>query len=184
MSGAQQIFLENSFHGTPLDTLLGSIKVSKGSFFHHFRSKDDLLLQLIDIEASAMFGKLEEVSQKNINPLAALNDFLNWRLSNYHSTGRLIYKLGAEVGNENVIIQKKIKKIYGEYLSSIIRFLDDAKRKRLIVLTTNTKELANFIMYALEGGTMAISLTDNIAQYEGVVEMIKKVIRSYRLIEY
>jgi AcrR family transcriptional regulator len=184
INGAQQIFLESSFHGTALDTLLGSINVSKGSFFHHFKSKDDLLLQLLDVEAETLFGKLSEIFNKNASPLAALNEFLGWRLDNFSSNGRLIYKLGAEIGRDNIVIQKKLKKIYGEYLSNLMNLIDEAKAQELLVSATPTKELANFILYGLEGGTMALSITDSSEQYQNVVEMIKRVIRSYRKIDF
>jgi TetR/AcrR family transcriptional regulator, transcriptional repressor for nem operon len=184
INGAQQLFLDSSFHGTALDTLLGSINVSKGSFFHHFKSKDDLLLQLLDVEAQQLFSKLEEIYEKSSSPLSALNEFLSWRLESFSSNGRLIYKLGAEIGRGNPIIQKKLKKIYGEYLSNLMKLIDEAKHEDLLVKATPTKELANFILYGLEGGTMSMNITDSSDQYQSVVEMIKRVVRSYRRIDF
>lgn len=178
------MFLDGSYHGTALDTLLGSINVSKGSFFHHFKSKDDLLLQLLDVEAESLFGKLAELFEKYSSPLTVLNEFLSWRQEDFQSNGRLIYKLGAEIGNNNPLFQKKVKKIYGEYLSNLMKLIDDAKKEGQLVSATPTKELANFILYGLEGGTMALSITNSEEQYKNVIEMIKRVVRSYRRIDF
>ncbi|MCA9385298.1 TetR/AcrR family transcriptional regulator [Candidatus Dojkabacteria bacterium] len=184
LAGAQQMFYQNSFNGTALDTLLGEIKVSKGSFFHHFKSKDDLLFELLSFEATKLFEKLEELFVGGQNPLQSLNQFLSWRLENFQTNGRLIYKLGAEVGNQNPTIQKKIKKIYGTYLSYLIQVITQAKKAGQLQSSTPTKELANFILYGLEGGTLSVTLIENSDQYSDVVEMMKRVIRSYRNIEY
>ena len=183
LDGAQAIFADNSFHGTALDTLLGSVNVSKGSFFHHFRSKDDLLMELIDLEAEVLFDKLNQISQSSSNALASLNNFLNWRLESFNSTGRLIHKFGTEIGKDKISLQKRIKKIYGAYLSYIIQLLTLAKRNGQLVKSTPIKELANFILYGLEGGVLSVTLIDSKGQYEDVVAMIKRVVRSYRLLD-
>lgn len=183
LDGAKQVFVENSFYGTALDKLLGSIKVSKGSFFHHFRSKDELLNELIEADAQIMFDKFDDIFDHTSNPVTALNNFLNWRLENYKSTGRLIYKLGYESGTDNILLQKKLKKIFGEYLSTLIKIIDEAKNQNLLVQTTPTKELATFILYGIEGASMSISLIDSSNQYAQVIEMIKKVIRGYRVLD-
>lgn len=184
LSGGKEMFVNNSFHGTALDTLLGHVKVSKGSFFHHFKSKEDFLHQLVDFESQHLFAKLSEIFDTPANPLNALNTFLNWRLDNYQETGRLIGKLGAEASNDDLQLQRRIKKIYGEYLSYLIKILSEAKKNKQLIKSTPIKELANFILYGLEGGTMSVTLTASEDQYSSVVEMIKRVIRSYREINY
>ncbi|MBD3362480.1 TetR family transcriptional regulator [Candidatus Dojkabacteria bacterium] len=183
LTGAGEMFAENSFNGTALDTLLGSVKVSKGSFFHFFRSKDDFLLEFLDFESKKLFSKLGELLEQNANPLLALYSFMNWRQNNYQQTGRLISKLGSEMGSQNSKVQRKIKKIYGDYLSYLIQILKTSKRKGQLIQSAPIKELANFILFSLEGGSMSMSLTENEDQYNYVIDMIKRVVRSYRKID-
>jgi TetR/AcrR family transcriptional repressor of nem operon len=42
MDAAEKMVLERGFAGTALDDILGALGVTKGAFFHHFRSKADL----------------------------------------------------------------------------------------------------------------------------------------------
>jgi TetR/AcrR family transcriptional repressor of nem operon len=47
MDTAQAMILERGFSGTSVDHLINSLGLTKGAFFHHFNSKDDLATALI-----------------------------------------------------------------------------------------------------------------------------------------
>jgi TetR/AcrR family transcriptional repressor of nem operon len=44
---AQQLILDHGYAGLSLDQLIGSLGLTKGAFFHHFKSKNDLAKTLI-----------------------------------------------------------------------------------------------------------------------------------------
>ena len=45
---AQSLVLEKGFSGTSIDDILKTAGVTKGAFFHHFRSKADLARTLVE----------------------------------------------------------------------------------------------------------------------------------------
>jgi len=47
MDTAQGMILERGFSGTSVDNVISSLGLTKGAFFHHFNSKDDLATALI-----------------------------------------------------------------------------------------------------------------------------------------
>ncbi len=47
MDTAQGMILERGFSGTSVDHVINSLGLTKGAFFHHFNSKDDLATALI-----------------------------------------------------------------------------------------------------------------------------------------
>jgi len=47
LDAAQDLILDRGFSGVSVDTLLDRVGVTKGAFFHHFRSKNDMALALI-----------------------------------------------------------------------------------------------------------------------------------------
>ncbi len=47
LDAAQAMILSRGYAGMSLDALIGSLGLTKGAFFHHFRSKDDLAQTLI-----------------------------------------------------------------------------------------------------------------------------------------
>ena len=42
-----KLFYAQGFHGTTVDAILASAGVPKGSFYHHFGSKDDLVTEAV-----------------------------------------------------------------------------------------------------------------------------------------
>lgn len=57
---AQQLVLERGFAATSVDAVITGASASKGGFFHHFRSKNELGLALLERYAAADRRLLEE----------------------------------------------------------------------------------------------------------------------------
>ena len=60
LDAAQQIVLERGFAGTSIDAVLAGAPATKGAFFHHFPSKNDLGRALLERYAAADARMLEE----------------------------------------------------------------------------------------------------------------------------
>lgn len=59
MDAAEGLILEQGFAGTPVDDVTDAAGVTKGAFFHHFPSKQDLAHALIQRYAAADLDHLE-----------------------------------------------------------------------------------------------------------------------------
>jgi TetR/AcrR family transcriptional repressor of nem operon len=59
LDGAERLVLERGFAGTTIDAVIAATSTSKGSFFHHFHSKDDLGRALVERYAAADIAHLE-----------------------------------------------------------------------------------------------------------------------------
>ena len=55
MDAAQALILEQGFAGTSLDAILARVGLTKGAFFHHFRTKNELAHALVE-----RFARLDE----------------------------------------------------------------------------------------------------------------------------
>lgn len=60
MDTAQAMILERGYGGTSVDSLIGSLGLTKGAFFHHFNSKSDLATALIQRYADDGIGVFNE----------------------------------------------------------------------------------------------------------------------------
>ncbi len=47
---AESLFGKQGFESTSVNTIILNAKVSKGAFYHHFKTKEDLILAIIDFE--------------------------------------------------------------------------------------------------------------------------------------
>lgn len=48
MDAAQVMFVKHGYHGVAVDKIIAQTGVSKGTFFYHFKSKEDLALRLLE----------------------------------------------------------------------------------------------------------------------------------------
>lgn len=48
MDVAQAMFVKNGYHGVAVDKIIAQTGVSKGTFFYHFKSKEDLAQRLLE----------------------------------------------------------------------------------------------------------------------------------------
>ena len=60
LAAAQDLVLEHGFAGTSVDALLAAAPASKGAFFHHFATKNDLAQALLERYAAEDLRMLEE----------------------------------------------------------------------------------------------------------------------------
>lgn len=77
LDAAQQLMLEKGFVATTVDEICAEAKVTKGSFFYYFKSKDALgkfLIQRFAAKTGGMF--VEKVSRYGTDPLKRVYGFI------------------------------------------------------------------------------------------------------------
>mgnify|MGYP003649426510 CR=1 FL=1 len=106
LEGAESLMLEKSFHSVGLNEILKAVNVPKGSFYHHFESKEQFGVELIKhYSASANAHKRQFLlsTEPEANSRARLLTFLESSLACFVENGGkcpcLIVKLASEVAN-------------------------------------------------------------------------------------
>ena len=67
------LFLEKGYQATTLDEIAGAAGISRRSFFHYFKSKDDILLQL-QSGMGDMIAEAVRQAPQGVRPLEAVRD--------------------------------------------------------------------------------------------------------------
>jgi TetR/AcrR family transcriptional regulator, transcriptional repressor for nem operon len=82
LDAAEALTLERGFAGAPVDRIIGDAGVTKGAFFHHFASKQDLADALIRRwalgDARHLEGKLTRAERLVDDPLRQLDLFVGF----------------------------------------------------------------------------------------------------------
>jgi AcrR family transcriptional regulator len=85
---AGQLFASRGYDGTSVDAIIRQAGVSKGAFYHHFTSKEQVLDAVTDFIVEDALQQIgEAVSDRTVGATVRLNRFLNaskvWRLAHF-----------------------------------------------------------------------------------------------------
>lgn len=116
LNAALELFAKNGFHATSISQIAEKAGVSKGLMYNYFKSKDDLLKNLIDNGFQILSEMMLEVGQKT-EPCNILEDMIH--ISIGHIKNNLTYwQLFM-----SLIIQSAVQK---DVEKMMIRFRNDA----------------------------------------------------------
>lgn len=74
---AEFLFVERGYERTSIQDILDALSLSKGGFYHHFPSKEAILLEICENRASARFDRIGlELFGARISPMEKLNVIL------------------------------------------------------------------------------------------------------------
>lgn len=94
VSAADDLFYRRGFESTSFADVAGELGISRGNFYHHFRSKDDILSAVIAKRLAETRGMLEHF-EKADHPRQRIGAFVDILLRNQ----ALIRKFGCPVGS-------------------------------------------------------------------------------------
>ncbi|MCD4510853.1 TetR/AcrR family transcriptional regulator [Brucella pseudogrignonensis] len=177
MSAAETIFLEKGFAATSVDEIVRKADVAKGTFYLHFRSKDDILVALRERFIAFYCERLD--SEMNSVPA---NDW-NTRLAVWASTGIASYldnyRLHDLVFHD---FHPPMRHVMQEN-PAIIRLdllLSEGKTAGAWSVE-NTRLLATLLFHALHGAVDDFIIRSNITERDemvrGVQDLFLKAVR-------
>ncbi|MFW6006045.1 MAG: TetR/AcrR family transcriptional regulator [Candidatus Bipolaricaulota bacterium] len=65
LEAASDLFLENGYRDTSVNSIVESIGVSKGTFYYYFDSKEDVLDGLVEKISNPIYDKIDEIVGRN-----------------------------------------------------------------------------------------------------------------------
>jgi TetR/AcrR family transcriptional repressor of nem operon len=169
IESAMELFYARSAADVGVQEICDHAGVKKGSFYHFFDSKQDLILATLDTywaRGSEMVWKPSFDS--SIPPLDRLREFTNriYQMAHEdHQAGGVckgcpMGNLAAEMGAQNDLIRQKIDSIFSNAIGMIKAALDDAVDQGDLP-TINTEEAAQALWAYFEGAMLMAKSTQN-----------------------
>jgi len=156
LDAAQRLMLVKGYPATTIDEICGAAKLTKGSFFHYFESKEDLGKALLDRYASS--GQRMEWSALRMNnrdPLERVYGYLDFSARLYQRphgrNGCLLGNFAQELSETHPEIRSLCAEGFDEWAAMFKQTLDEAKRKHRPRATLDTQSLAEHFIAVLEG---------------------------------
>jgi TetR/AcrR family acrAB operon transcriptional repressor len=88
LDSAMKLFIRRGYSAITLEQIATEAKVTRGAFYHHFSSKEELLNKLIKRERDSFEGGLEKIFRAKLAPEKHLEKLVFYLLDNFYSNKR------------------------------------------------------------------------------------------------
>ena len=171
--------LERGYNATGIQDLLVATSVPKGSFYHHFASKEDFALQVVDRYLGEVHGLLEQaLGDVDRAPLERVRSFFERLQALYASQGYLGSLLGL-LGQElamNTAFRRRIEAAFDGIARRLADTLDEARRRGDLPAEADPVQAANLMLDCWEGAAARSRLLRSPAPLEAAMEISFKVV--------
>lgn len=96
LQSAAQVFRRKGFHGASMADIAEAVQLQKASLYHHFGSKQEILLELLDRALEMVTQRMAEVMAQPAPPAAKLRQAMRVYLSTLSEQGDLVSVLLLE----------------------------------------------------------------------------------------
>lgn len=170
-----------SFNGCGLKEILDCAEVPKGSFYHYFKSKEDLGVAIIEesAERHAEFIR-EHLHNRRVAPLQRVVNMFQAMREYYSNQGPMrecvIAKLALEVAQLSEPMRLAIKYAYDNWSALIARTLCEAQAAGELSASQNPEQLADVLINAWEGCTLRMQIDRNTDALDQFVSRIARTL--------
>lgn len=64
---AAQVFRQKGYHGASMEDIAAAVNLRKASLYHHFSSKQEILLEILDRALQLLLEKISAITEQNIS---------------------------------------------------------------------------------------------------------------------
>lgn len=157
-----ELLLRHGYHDLGIAALLQSTGIPKGSFYHHFASKEDYALQVIDLYMHEVHDGLREcLGDTRHPPLERVRRFFEASQDKYRRQGYLgclLGGLGQELSGVSEVFRKKVEECLQAIAGQIAGCLREAQRLGDLPRGVQPEKLAGLLVDCWEGAALRTRL--------------------------
>lgn len=183
---ARELFHMQGFEATSMAQILQKSGVNSGSLYYFFKSKDDLLLAVLELYTRLLHPVLIDPLYANVpDPLervwALLDGYRQMLLVTGYQQGCPIGNLALEVGERSDAIREAIMRNFEGWRVAVRKCLQDAGER--LPAELNRDQLATFILTVMEGAVMQSRSYRSIEPYDASLAMLRDYVSRLELSE-
>jgi TetR/AcrR family transcriptional regulator, transcriptional repressor for nem operon len=169
-----RLMLGRGYHAIGVQEILSEAGVPKGSFYHHFASKEDFALQVIDAYQSRVRDLLEvTLTDRRHPPLDRVRNFFAGVREAYEAEGYLgcfLGALGQELSGTNELFRRKIDHCLATIAAAHAVCLEEARVRGDLPSTCDARLMAELLVNAWEGAALCSRLLRNARPLEEILD--------------
>lgn len=156
------MLLRHGYHDLGIAALLEATKIPKGSFYHHFKSKEDFGLQVIDQYMKEVHAGLDHcLGDESLPPLQRVRRFFEATAEKYRADGYLgclLGGLGQELSGLSESFRRKVEQCFAEIARRIAACLKEAIERGDLPKGTSPRKMAELLVNCWEGAALRTRL--------------------------
>ena len=172
------LLLEHGYNDLGIQALLAATATPKGSFYHHFKDKEDFALQVIDEYMQHVHVALDVcLGDASRPPLERVRRFFELTQQNYRKEGYmgcLLGGLGQELSGVSEVFRLKIEGCFSEIASRIAVCLEQARTRGDIPAGSDASRMASLLVDCWEGAALRSRLRGNAAPLKAMLDFYFK----------
>jgi TetR/AcrR family transcriptional repressor of nem operon len=175
LGAAQSLMLAKGFTATTVDEICETAKLTKGSFFHYFKSKDHLGQAVLDRFVSTKQQAIQKSPfLKMRDPLQRVYGYLDFIIEMSKGPAApsscLLGNFAQELSDTHPKIRTQCATYFAKWAEQFQRDLDEAKKQYAPRAPIDTRSLAEHFIAVLEG---ALILAKAKQEREPVAEHVR-----------
>lgn len=157
IEAALALFGEHGYHATSVDEILDAADAHTGSFYHHFGSKEGLLIAALErrrdrLEADVIRPAWEAVDDPVERIFALLDRYRASLVETDFAYASLVGGLAAELRRPSPVVRHKLAQNLTVWRRAVERCLDEAGDR--LPADADPAELAGLVLMTLEGALL------------------------------
>ena len=168
------MLLEHGYNDLGIQALLAATAIPKGSFYHHFKDKEDFALQVVDRYMREVHEGLDAcLADKSRPPLERVRGFFETTQQQYREEGYLgclLGGLGQELSGVSEVFRRKIEACLSEIAEGLAVCLDEARQQGDIPADSDARRMASLLVDCWEGAALRSRLRRNAAPLHAMLD--------------
>jgi TetR/AcrR family transcriptional regulator, transcriptional repressor for nem operon len=160
-----RMLLQHGYNSLGIQALLDETGTPKGSFYHHFKDKEDFALQVLDAYMTNVHAGLDAcLLDRTLPPLERIRRFFEMTQESYRQEGYLgclMGGLGQELSGASEVFRRKIDWCLSSISERMAKCLGEAQCNGDIPASSNVQEMADLLVDCWEGAALRSRLRRN-----------------------
>ncbi len=168
------MLLKHGYNDLGIQALLTATGTPKGSFYHHFKDKEDFALQVIDQYMRGVHMGLDAcLGDKGRLPLERVRRFFEMTQQHYQKEGYLgclLGGLGQELSGVSEVFRRRIAECFSVIAERMAACLEEARLRGDIPADSNARHMASLLVDCWEGAALRSRLQRDAAPLNAMLD--------------
>lgn len=172
-----RLLRERGYAGAGLSAILKEAGVPKGSFYHHFPSKDAFVLEILERYIREQRGRMEEhLGRTDLPPVRRLRSFFEAEAERLRREGCrggcLVGTLGQDQADQNPELRTRIEDTLREWTGRFSDTLAQGTRTGEVPAGSDIRALGDFLMNSWQGALLRMKTLKSARPLHQFIEMV------------